>query len=330
LITKTYSHIYIEKEAENYPAAKRIKDILKYSRIIEINHYKDVFSERGQSYLMQKNRPKLILAVKRENFIYKGSPMCNNYGYGNFYYSSAVMNCPYNCGYCYLRGMYPSGNIVVFVNIEDILECAAKLSYQKPFICASYDTDLLAMEKLLGFAGKWIEFCRQNPEITVEMRTKSANFGNLASFAAPDNFILAVTLSPNEIIDLYEHKTPGLGKRLGFINAAAKSGWKVRICLDPVLYVRNYAQIYGKFISEIFASVSAGDITDVSFGVLRLPGDFAKRAAKNGIVSELFAYPFVNGSAGLTYTKEHSEKLSALVYNGLLEYLPRDKIFSNA
>jgi spore photoproduct lyase len=322
-----YSHIYIEKEAENYPVTMRIKGILKCSEIIEITHYKDVFNERGQDFLMQKNRPKLILAVKRENLIYKGSPMCNSFGYENFYYTSCVMNCPYNCEYCYLQGMYPSGNIVVFVNIDDILESAAKLSKQKPFICVSYDTDLLAMEKLLGYAGEWIEFCRQNPEITVELRTKSASFANLANYAAPANFILAITLSPDEIIDLYEHKTPKLGRRIEFINHAVKAGWKVRICLDPVLYVRGYAQIYRKFIDDVFAKINARDITDVSFGVLRLPKDFYKRAAKNGVKTELFAYPFADDSQGATYSKQHAENLRGVIYGGLLEYMPKGKIF---
>mgnify|MGYP006970641936 FL=1 len=30
-----------------------------------------------------------------------------------------MMNCIYDCSYCYLKGMYPSGHMVLFVNIED-------------------------------------------------------------------------------------------------------------------------------------------------------------------------------------------------------------------
>ena len=30
------------------------------------------------------------------------------------------MNCVFDCEYCYLKGMYPSANLVVFVNLEDI------------------------------------------------------------------------------------------------------------------------------------------------------------------------------------------------------------------
>jgi len=34
------------------------------------------------------------------------------------------LNCVYDCEYCYLQGMYPSANIVVFVNFEDFTNAA--------------------------------------------------------------------------------------------------------------------------------------------------------------------------------------------------------------
>ena len=33
-----------------------------------------------------------------------------------------MFNCIYDCDYCYLQGMYPSANIVVFVNHEDFFD----------------------------------------------------------------------------------------------------------------------------------------------------------------------------------------------------------------
>lgn len=326
LIIETYSHIYIEKEAEAYPVAKRVKDILNKSQVIEIGHYKDVFSESGQDFLFQKKSPKLILAVKRENFYYKGSPMCNNYGNENFYYASSAMNCPYNCDYCYLQGMYSSANMVIFVNISDTLKSVKQLAPQKPLISVSYDTDLLAMEKLTGFVGEWIGFCHENKETTIEIRTKSADFSVLEMYEPPDNLVLSVTVSPEEIISLYEKKTPKLDLRINFINRAAKSGWKPRICIDPVLYVEDYEIIYKEFIKHLFFHVDMEKITDVSFGMLRLPKDFFKRTERLNAYSKLFAYPFVNNSGALTYSKEHAEKLQSCIYKGLSCFLPENKI----
>lgn len=66
------------------------------------------------------------------------------------------------------------------------------------------------------------------------------------------NVILAWTISPDEIIKKYENKTPTLNRRLEDITSALKDGWNVRICLDPILHVKNWKQIYSEFIEKAF------------------------------------------------------------------------------
>ena len=63
-----------------------------------------------------------------------------------------MMNCIFDCEYCYLKGMYPSGNLVVFVNLEDIFaELEALLAQKSIYLYVSYDADLVAIESLTGF-----------------------------------------------------------------------------------------------------------------------------------------------------------------------------------
>lgn len=68
--------------------------------------------------------------------------------------------------------MYPSGNLVVFVNIEDYFSA---LKNDEKYICVSYDTDLFPLESWLGYVEKWCDFARQNPSCTLEIRTKCKN-----------------------------------------------------------------------------------------------------------------------------------------------------------
>lgn len=49
-----------------------------------------------------------------------------------------MMNCIFDCEYCYLKGMYPSGNLVVFVNLEDIFAELESLLAQKAYIFACH------------------------------------------------------------------------------------------------------------------------------------------------------------------------------------------------
>ena len=140
------SHIYVEKAAMEYPRTNQILSHFKDAKIIEIDHYKDVFCRRGQKYTLQHKSQNLILAVKTGTLVYPGAPVCQSFGSEHFYYASCIMNCIYDCEYCYLKGMYPSGNLVVFVNLEDIFDEVKTLLKKHPvYLCVSYDTDLGAL-----------------------------------------------------------------------------------------------------------------------------------------------------------------------------------------
>ena len=111
---------------------KRILERFSNATVIEIAHYKDVFCRKGQDAIRQGNSQKLVLAAKRGTLIYPGAAVCHDFGNKHFYYTSCMMNCIYGCEYCYLKGMYPSGNIVLFVNLEDYFEETERMLSNHP------------------------------------------------------------------------------------------------------------------------------------------------------------------------------------------------------
>jgi len=178
----SFSHIYVENGVIENKNTKRILSKFKKSNVIKINHYKDVFCRHNQDFLVQKKSPKLILARNDGNLIYEGARVCDDFGNEHFYYTSSIMNCLYNCEYCYLQGVYSSANIVLFVNLEDVfkqVECILKK--HSVYLCISYDTDLMAFENITGFIRKWIQFAEKHDNLKIEVRTKSSvkKTGNL-------------------------------------------------------------------------------------------------------------------------------------------------------
>ena len=144
---KMFSHVYVEKGVAEHPRTKQILEKLNNTTVIEIDHYKDVFCRKKQSISAQSNAKALILAENTSGCIYEGAPVCQSFGNENFYYCSCMMNCIFDCEYCYLKGMYPSGNLVVFVNLEDIFaELEALLAQKSIYLCVSYDADLVAID----------------------------------------------------------------------------------------------------------------------------------------------------------------------------------------
>ena len=119
--------------------------------------------------------PALILAKKEGQLIYDGSRECQNFGNEHFYYTSCMMNCLFDCEYCYLQGMYPSADVVIFMNIEDIFDEVDRLLYEhEVYLCVSYDTDLIALEAITGYCRRWIEYARGKQGLTIEIRTKAS------------------------------------------------------------------------------------------------------------------------------------------------------------
>lgn len=324
----SFSHIYIEKEALKYKLTSKILAHFQNSITIEIDHYKDVFCRSHQNFVLQKNSPKLILAVKKNNFIYDGSEMCDSFGNSNFYYTSAAMNCIYNCEYCYLQGMYPSGNIVIFVNLKDAIEEVENMLKDHPiYLCVSYDTDLMAMEGITGFLHQWINTAAKHDNLKIEIRTKSANFKALEEIPCIDNVILAWTLSPEKIINEFEVKTPNLTQRLNSLCEAMGKGWKVRICFDPLLYVKDFYALYKECIETTFKTIGNREIYEVSIGVFRVSKDYLKLMNKLRVNSKILAYPFRAEEGICSYNKKHIEEMTSFVKAETEKYVPEDKIY---
>jgi len=323
-----FSHIYVEEQALNYEISSKIIDNFNNSKVVKIDHYKDVFCRSHQNFVIQKNSPKLILAVKKSNFVYKGSQMCDSFGNSNFYYTSAVMNCIYNCEYCYLQGMYPSGNIVIFVNIEDSISEIEKMLKNHPvYLCVSYDTDLMALEGITGFLHKWMDTAAKHNNLKIEIRTKSASFELLKEIPCCDNVILAWTLSPKKVIEEFEIGTPFLQKRLENICQAIDRGWKVRLCFDPLLYINNWKRVYKEFIDTIFKNISGRRIYQVSIGVFRISKNYLKIINKLRTNSKILAYPFSVEEDICSYNERHIEEMIRFVKNETMKYINENKIY---
>lgn len=329
-----YAHVYAESEALSYPLAQELLSALagRGSRVIEIEHYMDLFGRAHQSFMAQKNAPALILAVKHGNFIYPGPPVCQSFGNTHFYYTSFAMNCPFDCEYCFLQGMYPSANLVVFVNPDDYFAELTKLLEKHPvYLCVSYDTDLLALESLTGLTRRYFSFAAEQPLLTTEIRTKSAvSVSTLAKGLPVDarsRIIMAYTLSPDDVISRFEHRTPPLSARLSAIRAAQEAGFVIRLCFDPLLAVPDFKTVYGEFIAQVREALHDIPVQDASIGVFRISDGYLKQMRKNRPDSALLQYPFLNDNHVCSYGARGKEMVS-FVKEALAGFLEEDRIFT--
>ena len=278
-----YKRVYLENAVADAPLSRAVLERVRPTQVIPIRDYRDVFARPGQDFAAQKQAPALILARKKDHLVYPGNTMVQEMGYAHFAYTAQVLNCLYDCQYCYLQGMYPSAHVVIFTNqadyfaaVDDALAKRADPS-QPLHLALSYDTDLLGFERMIPLCRDWIAFTRTRPELIVEIRTKSANFAALADLPASDQVILAWTLSPDAVIRAHEGLTPPLARRLAAAQRAQEAGWPLRLCFDPVLHVPDWQTLYDAMVDETFAALDADRVLDVSLGVFRVSRDYYKK-----------------------------------------------------
>lgn len=330
-------YLYAERDALSYPAAQRILSAFPKARTVVIGHYKEIFARPGQNFSVQKRHPALILAVNRGRFLYEGAGNCQNFGYEGFYYASCAKNCLYQCDYCYLQGMYRSANPVLFVNIEDCLRETERLIGARKenggvYLCLSYDTDLLSMERLLGYGRIWNTFAARFPasaHFTAEIRTKSGSRFFFQENEPCANMIFAWSVAPELRIAAYEKRTAPLAERLRAAKYAMDRGFRVRLCLDPVIDEGgDPAAAYAPLSAAIRDAGLSGGLDSVSLGAFRIPADFLKIMRRNAPCSPLSwdAYEIENGTA--SYAPERLREMNRALVGLLAEAgIAENKIF---
>lgn len=331
LLNHKFSHIYVEKNVKNDFITKKIISKFDNSKIIYIDDYKRIFSGFDQNFSIQKKSQKLILAEKKDNFIYNGSKMCHDFDNSSFFYTNNIINCLYDCKYCYLGGMYPSSNIVIFVNLKDFFKRIEDLSkkHKSIYLSYGYETDVPLFENIYPFINKWNEKISKLGNINMEIRTKSNILHKILSIDNIDNIdniIPAWTLNPQKFIEKYENKTPSLDERLKSIKKVQKMGIKIRISIDPIIIEKDFIDEYKKLVYKIFKVLNRELIRDISLGVFRIPNIYLKNLKKHSNSPIVFSDFEVKNSIA-TYPMNNKEYAINNMLSLLSKFIDKEKIF---
>lgn len=333
MVNSRFSHIYIEKGIEEYPDTERILAHFPEAERIRIDNYKDVFNRKGQEIAWQHRFQALVLARKEAPFFYAGAPVCQSFGHENFYYCSLMRGCVYDCSYCYLKGMYPSGHMVAFVNPDDYFaDLEALLREREVYLCISYDCDLLAMEPVTGYVGRWAAFAAGHAGLTVEVRTKCARTAMWDELPSVSNVVYAFTVAPQAVIDQNERSTPPVRTRIQCLLEGLRRGFPMRLCFDPMLYVPEWKRKYGALLEELDeafagAGVSMRSLTDVSVGCFRISQEYMKKLRRAEPLSATVQYPFVNEGGVYRYPAPLEDEMEAYLVEELARRVGRENIF---
>jgi len=231
----------------------------------------DTLSDLKDPFGTSKKR--LHLLRHRGDFLKKcpGSDgqVCCNYFVINF-----ASNCPMECSYCYLQE-YLAHNpaLKVFSNVDDLLsEADELLSRHRKFffrIGTGEITDSLALDPHIGFSNQVIPFFAEQPNVLLELKTKSDRVENLLKLDPKGRVVVSWSMNPQRVIDRDEHMTASLDERLSAALRCQQAGYKLGFHFDPIIEYPGWEADYRDMVERIFATVDQRRVAWLSMGVLR-------------------------------------------------------------
>ena len=322
--------IYIEENIVQHPRVIEIMTRFPQARKIICGRYGEVFNPKAQNFRLQKQKPALILAEKYKNFT---MPVPSGYGIGasrNFYFSH-MLNCLYDCRYCFLQGMYQSANYVLFINYEDfqdeIKQRCAETPTEAVHFFSGYDCDSLALEPVTGFAEQFLPIFEAIPNAWLELRTKSTQVRSLLSREAFPRCIVAFSLNPDEIATKVEAKAPSLERRLDALLKLQTHGWQIGLRFDPMIYQLGYQQQYQHLFEQVFSVIKLESLHSVSLGAFRLPEKYFKKVHKLFPDEKLLVSPLENNQGMISYKEALEQEMTNFCTEQLLRYIPKELFF---
>ena len=322
--------IYVEKSVRAHPRTVKVLERFSQAVTIECERYGEVFNPKSQSFRLQKKRPALILAEKYRSFVL---PAPEGYGIGGQqnYYFSHMLNCLYDCRYCFLQGMYRSAHYLLFVNFEDFKREIEEILEQSPdggvYFFSGYDCDSLALDSVTDFVREFVPFFAERPKGILELRTKSSNVDSLLELEAIPNCVVAYSLSPDAVARALEHKAPPLRQRLASIGKLASAGWPIGLRFDPLIYHENFKEMYRELFCAVFETLTPEQVHSISFGPMRFPKPMFEKIATMYPDEPLFAGPLESRGSMVSYESTLEEEMMAFCREELARYAPESLFF---
>jgi spore photoproduct lyase len=328
--------IYIERDVAEHPRTLELQQRFPEARRIYCERYTEIFNRRAQNFRLQKKRPALILAGKyRQRLL----PVPGGYGLGtaHAYYFSHMLNCLYDCRYCFLQGMFRSAHYVLFVNYEDFAKDIeqAVLAHGNSAVqfFSGYDCDSLALEPLTRFTEFFLPLFAKHPQALLELRTKSTQIRALLKHGPVPNCVVAFSFTPQPVATALEHRTPSITRRIEAMASLQKQGWQIGLRFDPIIHETNYRANYTRLFNDIFSAIDSDALHSVTLGSFRLPGDYFNNMLKLYPDEPLFASapkimegPIAGRNENIARRSGIDSTMLDYCSNLLTTFVPREKI----
>lgn len=236
----------------------------------------------------------------------------------------AVSGCTFGCAYCSVQSFYNAGKIDVVGNLEQRLR-ELDLSCHWHF-GTGQASDSLLLGDSRGTLSALAAFACENPQIIVELKSKSANIGFYEMRKWPRNLIFTWSLNAQTIFEKEEHFTASPEERIKAARKIADGGNLVGFHIHPMIYFKGWQEEYSDLVQLIEKNFSPEEICMISFGTLTFTKAVLQQLRVKRHSTRVLSIPLERSAGKYTYTNEIKEKLFRGAFDSFSQEF-KDNIF---
>jgi spore photoproduct lyase len=227
----------------------------------------------------------------------------------------AVDNCGYGCSYCSIQSFFDGKQISFDLGFADKLK-NLQLDPNKTYhIGTGQSSDSLMWGNSHGVLDAVIQFARDNPNVILELKTKSANITHLLRSDPPSNIICTWSLNTPTIIRHEEHGTASLEKRLAAARKAADAGIVVGFHFHPIIHYDLWESDYGAVVEQLHYMFRPQEVALVSMGTLTFIKSVMREIRNKALPSQILKMPMVDADGKQSYPDDIKLDLFSSLYD---------------
>lgn len=229
----------------------------------------------------------------------------------------AVEKCGFDCSYCSIQSFYHGDKVEFDTGFAEKLERLELDPNQTYHIGTGQSSDSLMWGNHQGVLDALSAFARRNPNVVLELKTKSGNINWLLEKDFPENIICTWSLNPQTIIDHEEHLSASLANRIDSARKIADKGRLVGFHFHPIMMYQGWQNDYAAICREITELFDASQVALISMGTLTFTKSVMKTIRNRPFSSKILQMPMEQIAGKYSYPPEMKIEMFSSVYQAL-------------
>ncbi|NCB55264.1 MAG: hypothetical protein EOM49_10100 [Epsilonproteobacteria bacterium] len=229
----------------------------------------------------------------------------------------AVESCGFDCSYCSIQSFYKNNTITFDKTFAEKLERLELDPARTYHIGTGQSSDSLMWGNRSGVLEALFAFARKNPNVILELKSKSDTIAYLLENDVPKNVLCTWSLNPQVIIDNEEKRAASLQARIQSARALADKGVLVGFHFHPIVLFEGWHEAYTAIAHELTNIFTCKEVALVSMGTLTFIKPVLKKIRLRAQKSKILQMPLVDANGKYSYPLALKEQMFSTLYQAL-------------